>query len=89
MGVEDKKTLAQLDYRVCSQLHSTEIPFRRGAGGFNRRPRQLFLQKDVEEGVVNLNLAVIFDEPQSSEAIHEEIYSRSGRANHLRPIFPG
>jgi len=29
MGVQDTKTLAQMDCRVCSQLHTTEIPFRR------------------------------------------------------------
>jgi hypothetical protein len=29
MGVQDKKSLAQPDYRVCSQLHSMQIPFRR------------------------------------------------------------
>jgi hypothetical protein len=59
-GRGDTKTLAQLDCRVWSQLHATEIPLSKGAGGFNRRPRQLFLQKDVEEGVVNLNLAIVF-----------------------------
>src|SRR5208337_4757729 len=42
-----------------------------------------FLQKDVEEGVVNPNLAVIFDEPQFSEAIHEKTHSGPGGANHL------
>jgi hypothetical protein len=36
---------------------------------------------------VNLNLAVVFDEAQSSEAIHEVIHSRSGRANHLSQYF--
>jgi hypothetical protein len=39
------------------------ISSKKGAGGFNRRPRQLFLKKDVKEGVVNPNLAVVFDEP--------------------------
>src|SRR5271166_58561 len=43
----------------------------------------LFLQKDVEEGVVNPNLAVIFDEAQLPEAIHEKTHSGSGCANHL------
>ena len=35
----------------------------------------LFIQKDVEEGVVNPNLAVIFDEAQFSEAIHKKTHS--------------
>src|SRR5271157_4498815 len=43
----------------------------------------LFLQKDVEEGVVNPNLAVIFDEAQLSEAIHEKTHSGPSCANHL------
>ena len=43
----------------------------------------LFLKKYVEEGVVNPNLAVVFDEAQFPEAIHEETHTRSGRADHL------
>ena len=35
----------------------------------------LFLQKDIEQGVVYPNLAVIFDEPQFSEAIHEKTHA--------------
>jgi len=42
-----------------------------------------FMQKDIEEGVVNPNLAVIFDEAQFPEAIHKKTYSRSRGANHL------
>ena len=48
-----------------------------------KRPAPLFLQKDIEEGVVNPNLAVIFDEAQFSEAIHKKTHSGSGCANHL------
>jgi hypothetical protein len=47
----------------------------------------LFLQKNIEEGVVNPNLAVVFDEAQLSEAIHKEADSGSGCANHLRQDF--
>src|SRR5208337_1149257 len=42
-----------------------------------------FLQKNVEEGVVNPNLAVIFDEAQFPEAIHKKTHSGPGCANHL------
>ena len=57
-------------------------------GGLAREIRSktaapLFLQKDVEEGVVNPNLAVIFDEAQFSEPIHKKTHSGSGCANHL------
>ena len=47
----------------------------------------LFIQKDVEEGVVNPNLAVVFDEPQFPKAIHKKTHSRPGCANHLRQNF--
>ena len=40
-------------------------------------------REDIEEGVVNPNLAVIFDEAQFSEAIHEKTHAGSGCANHL------
>ena len=42
-----------------------------------------FMQKDIEQGVVNPNLAVIFDEPQFSEAVHKKTHPGSGCANHL------
>jgi len=35
----------------------------------------LFLQENIEEGVVDPNLAVIFDKAQFSEAIHKETHS--------------
>ena len=35
----------------------------------------LFVQKDVEEGVVDPNLAVVFDESQFSESIHKKTHS--------------
>ena len=41
-----------------------------------RTPVLSFLQKDIEERVVNPNLAVVFDEAQFSEAIHEKTDSR-------------
>ncbi len=43
--------------------------------GSHKTGRPLFLQKDIEKGVVNLNLAVVFDEAQLSEAIHKETHS--------------
>jgi hypothetical protein len=43
----------------------------------------LFLQKDIEKGVVNPYLAVIFDEAEFSEAIHEKTHSGPVCANHL------
>jgi hypothetical protein len=37
--------------------------------------RALFLQKNIEQRVVNSNLAVVLDETQFSKAIHEKTYS--------------
>ena len=48
------------------------------------KPAPSFLQKDIKKGIVNPNLAVIFDEPQFSKTIHEEAHPRPGGANHLR-----
>jgi hypothetical protein len=42
-----------------------------------------FLKKDIQEGVVNPDLAVVFDEAEFSEAIHEKTHSGPGCANHL------
>ncbi len=47
----------------------------------------LFLQKYIQEGVVNATIAVIFDKSQFFEAIHKEANSGSGCANHLRLNF--
>ena len=48
-----------------------------------RTAAPLFLQKDIQKGVVNPNLAVIFDEAEFSEAIHEKTYSGASGADHL------
>jgi hypothetical protein len=45
---------------------------------------QLFVQDDTEEGIVHLNLAVVLDEAQFPEFVHEEIDSGPRCANHLR-----
>jgi hypothetical protein len=44
-------------------------------GGLHKTCSALFLQKDVEEGVVDPNLTVVFDESQFSEAIHKKTHS--------------
>jgi hypothetical protein len=44
----------------------------------------LFVQDDSEEGIVHLNLAVVLDEAQFPEFVHEEIDSGPRCANHLR-----
>src|ERR1035438_443027 len=58
-----------------------------------QRPRRcapgapLFLQKDIEEGVVDANLAVVFDEAELAEAIHEKAHPGAGGADHLSQQF--
>jgi hypothetical protein len=43
-----------------------------------------FVRDDTEEGIVHLNLAVVLDEAQFPEFVHEEIGSGPRCANHLR-----
>jgi hypothetical protein len=42
------------------------------------------VQDDAEEGTVNLEPAVVLDEAQFPEFVHEEVDARACRANHLR-----
>jgi len=42
-----------------------------------------FMQNEVQQGFLNLQLAVVSDQAQLSKFFHEEIYARPGRANHL------
>src|SRR5580700_527464 len=44
----------------------------------------LFVQDDTEEGIVHLNLAVVLDEAQFPEFVHEEIDSGPCCSNHFR-----
>jgi hypothetical protein len=45
------------------------------------------VQDNTQEGFVDVDLAVVFDEAQFPEFVHEEIDSRPCRANRLRQHF--
>ncbi|HKT79842.1 MAG TPA: hypothetical protein VJP86_06450 [Vicinamibacterales bacterium] len=47
------------------------------------RDETLIPQHDGEQRVVNLQLAVVFDEPEFAELVHEEVDARSRRPHHL------
>jgi hypothetical protein len=47
---------------------------------FNMRS---FVQNEVQEGLLNLHLAVVFDQTQLSKLVHEKIHAAPGRANYL------
>src|SRR6266850_2825958 len=49
-----------------------------------RESRCLLVQDHSQEGIVDLDLAVVLDEAEFPEFVHEEIDSRPRRANHLR-----
>src|ERR1035437_1509347 len=57
-------------------------------GGFGKLQRPYSCSKDIEQGVVNPNLAVIFDEAQFSETIHKNSLGISLCQSSL-PRFPG
>jgi hypothetical protein len=45
------------------------------------------VQDDIEQGAVNLQLPVVFDEAEFAEPVHEEGDPRSRSANDLRQSF--
>src|SRR5271166_3263463 len=65
------------------EMHSCRYDGRPCARKCSRTAAPSFLQKNVEKGVVNPDLAVIFDEAQLSEAIHKKAHPGSGCANHI------
>ena len=42
-----------------------------------------FIENKVQEGLLNFELAVVFDQAQPPKFVHEKIHARSCRANHL------
>src|SRR4029077_15090155 len=45
---------------------------------------RLVVQDDVQQRAVDFDTAVVFDEAQFAELVHEEIHPRSRGADHLR-----
>jgi hypothetical protein len=44
----------------------------------------LVVQNDIQQGTMDLDSAIVFDEPQSSKFVHKKTYAGSGCSNHLR-----
>lgn len=42
------------------------------------------VQDHSQQGVVDLEAAVVVDEPEPPELVHEEVHARAGGADHLR-----
>lgn len=48
---------------------------------------ELFVQDNTKQGTMDLQSAVVFDEAELPEFVHEVVYSRARRANHFRQRF--
>src|SRR5258708_16857605 len=55
----------------------------------DRAKADLVVQDDAEEGIVDVDLAVVLDEAQFAEFVHEKIDAGARSANHLRQHFLG
>src|SRR5216684_4139265 len=47
----------------------------------------LVVQNHVQQGIMDFQFSVVFDEAQFAEFVHEKAYARSSRADRLRPAF--
>src|SRR6266480_1164940 len=47
----------------------------------------LVVQNHVQQGIMDFQFSVVFDEAQFAELVHEKAHPRSGRADHLRQRF--
>jgi hypothetical protein len=59
-----------------SYLETCQFPKRAKVG--------LLVQDDTEEGAVDLKPAIVMNEAQFPEFVHEEVYPGARRANHFR-----
>jgi hypothetical protein len=50
---------------------------------------QLIVQDHIQQGLVNVDAAVVFDKPHLAKAIHEKADAGAGGADHLRQGFLG
>src|SRR5260370_910484 len=63
---------------------------RKTLSGSARIPRfdlGLVVQNHVQQGIMDFQFSVVFDEAQFAELVHEKAHARSGRADHLRQCF--
>src|ERR1700730_6333410 len=80
----------------CRQISGTSVPESLSMSselttlsGSVRLPPDLgiVVQDHVQQGIMDLDFSVVFDETQFAESVHEKAHARSGRANHLRQRF--
>src|ERR1700730_6758037 len=80
----------------CRQISGTSVPESLSMSselttlsGSARIPPDLgiVVQDHIQQGIMDLDFSVVFDEAQFAEFVHEEAHARPGRANHLRQRF--
>ena len=45
------------------------------------------MQNGIQQRIVDVNLAIVTDEPQFAKLVHEKAYARAGCPDHLRQRF--
>src|ERR1700730_4936202 len=80
----------------CRQISGTSVPESLSMSselttlsGSARIPPDLgiVVQDHVQQGIMDLEFSVVFDETQFAESVHKKAHARSRRADHLRQRF--
>src|SRR4029077_4641221 len=74
---------ANLTWEVVSKQESFSL-WLKLCPGYSRGELSLLVQNNREQRLVDLDLAVVFDESQFSELVHDEIHAGTRGSHHAR-----